>query len=163
MTSILKRRMPGSEGLALRVAILEQIRAGLQLQLDTISTALAGVKASANEETKSSAGDKYETGRAMVQLEVDKLLVQQVQVMQSIRILQTISPNGQHKAVELGSLISTSLGHFFVSVAYKSVEIKGIAWQPVSLSAPLTQAMAGKRGGGTFTFLGKVQTIFKIE
>ena len=39
----------------------------LQLSIDTLERAMADVQAAANEETKSSAWDKYETGRAVMQ------------------------------------------------------------------------------------------------
>jgi sortase (surface protein transpeptidase) len=42
-------------------------------RIETAQRAIAIAQASANEETKSSAGDKYETGRAMAQLEIEKI------------------------------------------------------------------------------------------
>ena len=40
-----------------------------------IEDAMRNAQASANEETKSSAGDKYETGRAMMHLEKENGLI----------------------------------------------------------------------------------------
>ena len=43
-------------------------------RMATAQQAIHTAQASANEETKSSAGDKYETGRAMMQLEIEKIV-----------------------------------------------------------------------------------------
>ena len=45
-------------------------------QLSGIIAALKDAQEGANNETKSSAGDKHETGRAMAQLETEKLNTQ---------------------------------------------------------------------------------------
>jgi len=41
-------------------------------RIDAAKKAIGEAQASANEETKSSAGDKYETGRAMMQLAIEQ-------------------------------------------------------------------------------------------
>ena len=49
---------------------------------------------SANEETKSSAGDKYETGRAMAQLEIEKNTAQLAEALKLKQMLKQISSIG---------------------------------------------------------------------
>jgi hypothetical protein len=48
----------------------------VEQRIATAQEAIASAQRSANEETKSSAGDKYETGRAMAQLEIEKSTLQ---------------------------------------------------------------------------------------
>jgi hypothetical protein len=45
-------------------------------RVSRIRTVIVGLKESLDDETKSSAGDKYETGRAMLQLDIEKSSVQ---------------------------------------------------------------------------------------
>ena len=48
----------------------------LNQKIEELNSALATATESANNETKSSAGDKHETARAMMQLEQEKLSLQ---------------------------------------------------------------------------------------
>ena len=50
------------------------------------------IQKSANEETKSSAGDKYETGRAMLMLEKEKFVGQKEQLFNQLQPLKSIDP-----------------------------------------------------------------------
>ena len=54
-------------------------------QISTLKSAIKATQQSANEETKSTAGDKYETGRAMAQLEVEKF---QSQLAEALKMKQ---------------------------------------------------------------------------
>ncbi|MEJ0032235.1 MAG: hypothetical protein WDO15_18500 [Bacteroidota bacterium] len=51
-------------------------------RIKTIRNAISETQASADEETKSSAGDKYETGLSMMQLDMEK---QAEQLQEAIR------------------------------------------------------------------------------
>ena len=64
---------------------------------------------SANEEGKSSAGDKYETGRAMMQIERDKAANQLEEALKLKRILDQIQPEVQHERILIGSVVITLL------------------------------------------------------
>lgn len=60
--------------------ICESILRMLEQKIKTVQQSIASIQEARNNETKSSAGDKYETGRAMMQAELDKqgLLLQQL-------------------------------------------------------------------------------------
>src|SRR5690349_428471 len=79
--------------------------------------AIYQLQLSANEETKSSAGDKYETGRAMAHLEIQKY---REQLSQSIKLKQaftriTLTPTNQ--TVMIGSLVYTNRGNFYIAIS----------------------------------------------
>src|SRR5687767_3921263 len=86
-------------------------------RIDSIRTSMALTQASASEETKSSAGDKYETGRAMAQLEVEKLGNQLEEALKAKSILEQIHPNTPRQTVQSGSLVLTTQGNFFISIS----------------------------------------------
>ena len=69
----------------------------------------------ANKENKSSAGDKYETGRSMMQLEKEKFAQQHDGVSQQLEIVQKLDL-GAHDEIQEGSLVDTNIGLFFISV-----------------------------------------------
>src|SRR6478609_11532726 len=58
--------------LSLRQKLFNACVEYVNLRIDTSKQAMADAQESANAEEKSSAGDKYETGRAMMQIERDK-------------------------------------------------------------------------------------------
>src|SRR5688572_28358541 len=66
---------------------------------------------SANEETKSSVGDKYETGRAMAQLEIEKLSAQLKEIEKQQDSLSTIIITPQ-TTPKIGSVVMTTQGNF---------------------------------------------------
>jgi len=98
---------------------------------------------SANAETKSSVGDKYETGRTMVQLEIEKNSAQLAEAQKVKRALEQFSPDTKSVTVQVGSLILTDQGNFYVSVAAGCIELNGKSFFLISPASPLAQKMLG--------------------
>ena len=116
-------------------------------------------QASANEETKSSAGDKYETGRAMMHLEKEKMLSQLSEFSKLKKTLLQISKSVT-ETVQLGSLIFTEKGScFFVSAGLGVVDVNNQKVFCVSVLAPLCKMFLGKKTGDTIIFNGQNHTI----
>ncbi|MBN2595206.1 hypothetical protein [Labilibaculum sp.] len=114
--------------------------------------ALQELKDSAGSETKSSAGDKHETGRAMVHLEQEKM-AQQLASNQSMQsVLAKIDPEILNPVISLGSLVITDKLRFFVSVALGKVELNKKEYYLVSLTSPLAKQFVSKQKGNTVSF-----------
>lgn len=125
--------------------------------------AIAGAQASANEETKSSSGDKYETGRAMAQLEIEKF---SEQLGEARRIKQTLSHlvlavSGE--AVQNGSLVWTDQGNFFISVSAGQFVLDGKTIYAISAASPIGAILLGRKAGDAFEFRGKTTVIRTVE
>ena len=69
----------------------------------------------ANEESKSSAGDKYETGRAMMQIERDNAAAQLDEALKLKKTLSLISASENHHVISLGSIVITKTFKAFIS------------------------------------------------
>ena len=110
---------------------------------------------SANSETKSSAGDKYETGRAMAQEERNRNAVQLQQALQLQGELARISPELASDAVRPGALVHTSIGRFYISISAGKLTVDGQDYFAVSAAAPVAAALAGKHAGEEVMFNGK--------
>ena len=109
----------------------------------------------ANQETKSSVGNKYETGRAMMQLEREKY-VQQLKVNQrALEFFSQLSPLEEHNKIQIGSIIITDQGNFYLSMGIGSIEIQGTTFQTLSLNSPLGKEFMHKKSGTTFSFRNK--------
>jgi len=125
--------------------------------------AIAGAQASANEETKSSSGDKYETGRAMAQLEIEKF---SEQLGEARRIKQTLSQlvlATPGDIVQNGSLVWTDQGNFFISVSAGQFVLGGNTIYAISAASPIGAVLLGRKAGDTFEFRGKKTVIRTIE
>ncbi len=113
----------------------------------------------ANSEDKSSAGDKHETGRAMAQLESEKAAKQMQESLDLLAVLKKINPGQASTNASLGSLVETSQGNFYLSVAAGKVELEGYQSFAISPGAPIGAKLMGLKIGESAEFNGK---LFKI-
>lgn len=113
---------------------------------------IQAVQASANEETKSSVGDKYETGRAMAQLEVEKNNTQLAAANKMKQSLNAFSPETHSITVISGSLVHTNQGWFYLSISAGKIIIEDKPYTCLSLASPLGSKMSGQSKGDSFQF-----------
>jgi len=135
----------------------------VQDRLTAIQAAINAAQESANSETKSSAGDKYETGRAMAQNERDRNLVQLQQARQLQGELLRIDPTKPADTVHPGALVRTSMGRFFISISAGKLTVDGTDYFAVSAAAPVAAALSGKRAGEEAVFNGKMVRIEAVD
>jgi hypothetical protein len=125
--------------------LLDLAKRSVQSRLDELKASIAEIQISANEETKSVAGDKYETGRAMAHLEIEKLQSQQVELNRSLEILRQIDATQIHDIIQLGSVVESSQGNFFLTSSLGELTLNDRRFICISLAAPLAVALKGKR------------------
>ncbi|WP_426492907.1 3-oxoacyl-ACP synthase [Hymenobacter sp. 102] len=135
----------------------------VQERIDACQAAIRAAQESANSETKSSAGDKYETGRAMAQNERDRNAIQLQQAQQLHGELQRINPALPCDTVRPGALVRTSMGTFYLGISAGKLTVEGQDYFAVSAAAPVAAALAGKRAGESAVFNGKSVRIMGIE
>ncbi len=138
-------------------ACLEHLKA----QISERSKAVNDAQESVEVNGKSSAGDKHETGRAMAQIEVEKLSNNLQQSKQLFAALQQIKQGASQK-VEGGALCETNVGLFYISVSLGKLEFDGKTVFCLSPVAPISQAMLGLKKGDVFSMNGIKHTIKQI-
>ncbi|AIZ64525.1 3-oxoacyl-ACP synthase [Hymenobacter sp. DG25B] len=138
-------------------------QAYVQQRIEACQHAMQAAQESANSETKSSAGDKYETGRAMAQNERDRNAVQLQQAKQLQGELDRIQSEKPCDTVRPGALVHTSMGRFYISISAGKVSVEGLDYFAVSAAAPVAAALSGKRAGEQALFNGKPVQIQGIE
>ncbi|MBO0321080.1 3-oxoacyl-ACP synthase [Muricauda sp. CAU 1633] len=122
----------------------------------------ASLQESLDSETKSTAGDKHETGRAMVQLEQEKL-AQQVQELDRVKgILKKIDITKKSTKIGLGSMVSTSLANYFISVSCGAFTLEGKPIYCISMESPIAKLLAGKETGENFVFNGATHSVLEV-
>ena len=116
----------------------------------------------ANEETKSSSGDKYETGRAMAQLEIEKINTQLNEAKKlKQNLLQPENTTASEK-VQPGSLVITNQGKFYISIPAGQLIINKEIYFAISPSSPIGHELLYLTTGDRFTFNKKEFIIQQI-
>ncbi|WP_299168456.1 3-oxoacyl-ACP synthase [uncultured Allomuricauda sp.] len=118
---------------------------------------------SLNSETKSSAGDKHETGRAMVQLEQEKLGKQLFELEEIKRVLQKVDIKKTSKKISLGSLIKTTSANYFIAISAGTVKRDDISIFCISAGSPIGKLLLGKQQGDLFSFNGTEIKILDVN
>ncbi len=105
--------------------------------------ALAGLRESGSNETKSTAGDKYETALAMLHIEQENTNRQLKEVLKQKLLFSKIDPSISTSKIINGSLIKTNKGYLFLSVALGKNNVGGINVIALSPDSPLGQKIMG--------------------
>lgn len=116
----------------------------------------------ANNETKSSAGDKHETGRAMAQLETEKLTNQLSEALKLTELLYKINPKEKHQLIGLGSLVLTNNGNFYISASLGKTELDNETYFAISSISPIGKLLISKKKKESFSFNGKNYMIKEV-
>ena len=124
-------------------------------KLNSASSAIDSTTESKNTATKSTAGDKHETGRAMMEREL-ALSTAQLNKAQFLKNeLSKISLEIDFTSVQLGALVVTNQGNYFISIGLGKVNVLGDDCYAISGGAPLGIAMMGKQKGQMINFQGR--------
>jgi len=130
--------------------IINICKAYLEEKMAIINRALEQTQASSNEDTKSSAGDKHETSRAMAHLENERLAKQLSVLIEQTEKLNSINPEVKNTKVALGSFVNTDTLNLFLSVGLGKVKTDEIEFYAISLASPVAQNLLGKSKGNEF-------------
>ncbi|MDQ6812520.1 MAG: GreA/GreB family elongation factor [Bacteroidota bacterium] len=117
---------------------------------------------STNNETKSSAGDKYETGRAMLQIQQDNVRKQLKEVLQQKAIFEKIDRYLPSAQVIIGSLVKTDKGLFFMCIGLGRIMVEGVKVIAVSAVSPLGSKLIGRKTAESVTVNGTTYTILSV-
>jgi len=114
--------------------------------------AIQFAQASANEETKSSAGDKYETGRAMGHLQQEMHTRQLTEYVKELATLQSVNTDQICPAGRVGAFLQGEDIAFFIAAGLGKQVIEGKTIFFLSPQAPLAKFLQNKKPGDHITF-----------
>ncbi len=113
-------------------------------KLKTIEDTIKSSQNALESETKSSAGDKHETGRAMLQLEMEKA-GQQLKVVSEMKLkLDRLDIDFVSKNIRLGSVVMTSQANYFIAISSGKIEIDKTVFFAISSDSPIGKLLLGK-------------------
>jgi transcription elongation GreA/GreB family factor len=127
-----------------------------------IKKAIAEVRESSANETKSSAGDKYETAREMMQQEIDRNQGRLNEVSKLKATLDTITPTEKGDKIQPGSIVYTNNGNFYISISAGPLTLDGTRYYAISAASPIGIKLVGQKAGYSFELNGKVFVVEKV-
>ena len=131
-------------------------------RISVIKNLMANAQAAANNETKSSAGDKYETSRAMGQLEKDMFASQLNQTMLELSAASSIDCSKVYNDIRPGCLVNCGDKKYFMIAGLNKLTLNGEVIMPVSPLAPLSKTLMGKKAGDKIEFNQQLITIVHV-
>ena len=124
----------------------------IEQRITAISAAMDNAQANANAEEKSSAGDKYETSRAMSHLEKDMQSRQLAANQIELANLFKIDCSEIYDSPIPGSYIRCQECSFFIASGLGKVQFEGETIYLLSPGAPLAKLLFPKKRGSVFSF-----------
>ncbi|MCD6018400.1 MAG: hypothetical protein K0S53_1521 [Bacteroidetes bacterium] len=121
------------------------------------------VSESSNSESKSSAGDKHETSKAMMQLEREKLGMQLKEAEMQLAEFEKIDFSKTFQKVEQGSLVQTDKGWFFIAGSVGRILLDTQTVFVISAQSPLASAMMNHKEKDTVNFNGVSYVMVSIQ
>lgn len=118
---------------------------------------------SLQSESKSTAGDKHDTSRAMIHLEQEKLQHQYQELNYQFQRLKEISVLKALDIVSFGALVETETDLFLLGASLGKKMVDGHFIYCIGMEAPISQSILNKRVGDSLFFNGKVSEIKSIS
>lgn len=128
-----------------------------------IKQTIAGIEESLLEESKSSSGDKHETGRAMLQIDRENAGKQLHEIEKVMQLLKKIDVKAISDYARLGSLVYTNRFTYFISLSIGTVAIENVAYLCVALNSPVGMLISGKKKGENFNLNGIDYKILNVK
>ena len=135
-----------------KVKLIELIKEDLKKKIQEMQRDFQLARESRNSDTKSSAGDKFETGREMMQKEMDKCSMMIDLYQNQWNTLDQIKLQNTSKLIDQGSLILTDKGNFLLSIGLGKIEVERESYFIISIDSPIGSLLKGKSIGDTIVF-----------
>ena len=132
--------------------VIAELDKQLLTKLSFLTTNLQQAIVSRNSDTKSSAGDKFETSREMAQIEIHKIENEILKTQQFITDLES-------KAIQF---IITNKGAFLISIPFGKLMVRSTEVFCISNSAPITKQLVNTEISANFEYRGVTYNILDI-
>ncbi|MTE27133.1 3-oxoacyl-ACP synthase [Winogradskyella ouciana] len=131
-------------------------------RLKVIQNSILDIQNALQSETKSSAGDKHETGRAMLQLEREKAGQQLAEIQMQFELLNKINPETIQNTVALGSVVYTPQSNYFLAISVGEIKIDEQCFFAISPVTPIGKLLMSKAEGDKIQFKNQEIKILKV-
>ena len=149
--------------MTLKHRLLQECQLFINQRLEAIRNTILDIQKGLESETKSSAGDKHETGRAMLQLEREKAGHQLAELQKLNETLHKIDLISKNTNVALGSLVVTSHLNYFIAISAGEIAVDEKKYYAISAATPIAQLLLSKQVGDWIQFRDSKFTITEIH
>jgi transcription elongation GreA/GreB family factor len=146
-----------------KISVLNALQTEVNSRVKALEKALDDSRTEMVSESKSTAGDKHETGRAMAQLEQEKLGRQVLNARELKVAIAQINADKNHQEIQFGSLVKASNGVFFFSVGIGKLIVEDESIFCLTMTSPLGNFLKGKSAGDTVQFNGNAISILDVS
>lgn len=115
------------------------------------------------KETKSSAGDKFETSREMMSQARTRIEERMAFIGQQLRTINELKSNKLLDKVEHGALVETNRGIFFFGLSIEKLNFQEQIIFNLSMASPIGQCFSNQSIGDTVSFRGTTYEIKNIS
>ena len=133
--------------------VIAELNKQLQNKLTYLNTTLQQAIDSRNSDTKSSAGDKFETSREMAQIEIHKLESEIVKTQQFINNL----------LAKASQFIVTNKGVFLITIPFGKLMLNDTVVFCISNSAPIAKPLVNTEISAQFNYGGVEYEVLDIS
>lgn len=151
-----------TENLKIKEALYASCIDFVEERLETVQSTIEDIQVSLTSETKSSAGDKHETGRAMLQLEREKAGNQLSEIQKVKEILYKIDIDKTVTNISLGSVIYTSKSNYFIAISAGEMVVDQERFYAISALTPIAKLLLSKQIGDRIKFRNQDFEIIKV-
>ena len=146
----------------MREKLLAKCADYVEERVSRLQSSIKDLEHDLGNETKSSAGDKYETSREMINTEINKLQNQLQSFKKLKEVLVVIENRKASTTVQLGSIVKTDAANYFISIPVGEIKVEEEKFYAIGLNSPIGKLLLGKQEGEQFIFQQKEFSIKKI-
>ena len=146
----------------LKEKIIEEISNKLEYKISEVEEELSLLTKDKNEITKSSAGDKFETSRATIQSEFDKVSINLIKLKDQLRKIKLISISSKPQKIGYGTLVKTTNSIYMVSIGYGKLTLGSKDVYVISPLSPIGRKLIDRQEGESISFNSKTEEILGI-
>lgn len=142
--------------------LIEACAAYVEKKIETVQHVIDDLEAALKLETKCSMGDKYETERAMLHLEFEKVANQAEGFKRLKRTLKEVPTGSTGNIAGFGSIVKTTVANYFIAIPAGEISVDNEKYYTVGVGAPIAQIFMEKKKGSSVTFNGRELQIEEI-
>jgi hypothetical protein len=123
-------------------------------EIQYLKKQLFDLKETTASESKSSAGDKYETGIEMLKQEEQKIAERLLEATKKRKTLEDLRDDMADSA-RLGAIVKTAALTMFISIPFGKIEFQGEEIYCLSVNAPVAKSIMNKKTHEFYLHQGK--------
>ncbi len=147
----------------MKESVVTECRRVIHDRITNLKSQMSELVNDAANDSKSTAGDKHETSRAMMQLEQEKLGAQLKILEEQLRQLDQLPLQNNSGKVSNGSLVETDRGWIFIGVALGKLNTEGADVICITNQSPLGKLLTGKSSGDSVSLNNIKYSILSVQ